>query len=226
MTMTIRDAIFEMPVYQWMNLLAAGLVLFHWVKHKKGNLFTAFLIFVVCTEIIVAKYFEHLLQNNHIVYNVVIHGSMLFYYAILRAKKTNIFIDFVFGLWVIWQIYTVLFGLGWMTFRFDSYLIGLVIVLFVIIGLFYEKVFAEKFEPIAYDYRIWLAAGVALFIMCSFPLLVSFNEIVEKQSAYHVLLDLGNVMQSLGYLIAAYCMLRNYSRETSTASGLSHSSIK
>lgn len=98
------------------------------------------------------------------------------------------------------------------------YLSGLIIVMFQILIFLKETLNGESIRFFS-NPKLILAFSILIFITCSFPLVAFLDYFLknnEVAKAYTDILDIGNIILSLGYLGAALCIKKTPPSTTSS----------
>jgi len=210
--MEIVDVLSELSVFQMLNLAAFFVTLLVIITKRKLNGLFLLLVFLIVFEVFVARYFADRYKSNELIYNLICHGSIFFYYLILRPKSNRWIFDLLFIAWVLSAILIIISTTGFYEVNSFSYLLGLSYMGFLALRHCFQKLFQEKYQDFFLDEVTWLSIGLLAFYFCSFPILSNLRALVinnDINAGFGDLLQIGNVFLSGGYLAAALVIMYN-----------------
>lgn len=171
--------------------------------------FIHFILFTNLLESLIGYILAIIYNNNIWLYYLFIIICVLYYLYVLKYAlqnkiyKKNLKIgSFIF---LILSLVNILEFQGISKLNTITYNIGMLFVLYNIILLFKEKYIRSEFD----FYRqpiFFFCLGIALFYCAVFPILILNNYLMSFDLIFtknlYILIELGNVLLSLGYLLA------------------------
>lgn len=201
--------IFGADYFQYINFFSLLLCIAVSLHQKKLSKILVLLVFLVLFENVLASLSAVKFGNNIPVYNLISHSTIWFYYWILRSNSDSRLWKVGLPIWILFSaVYLVFFSSPY-DVSIVTYIIGLFTILLLIARHFYNILLSKRQREISRDFKTWFALGVLLFFTCSFPILLSVQELVVDigtQRAFGQLLRIGNIFLSLGYLASVICI--------------------
>ncbi len=197
--------------YQAILLVALGVA---FIRYRKIPLkaLLPWLFFTCVIEIFISYYFMVTYRTNYLIVNLFSFISIYFFSCLyipeIINKPIKKIIISALVLWTFVVVRKVIYMTIFSPLENQLYLIGLLIIMFQIIVYLYEFI-NDNYSDIKYSPKLILAITLLVFITCSFPLLIfmnSFLHLPDQGKAFTNILDIGNIILSLGYLGAALCI--------------------
>ncbi len=204
-----------MPIYKILLGIAALFALYKMVIKKRVYLLGVFVVFIAILEIIAANFFSYYYENNLIIYTIISYFSVFFYLVYFRIPKDSIKMYTVYILlFIFWQIFAIwnfIWGEGVENVNINTYNLGMIISIILIIQWFYRKLYIDNFEQLFLNPKLYVGFGILIFYTCSFTILNFINYLIVDDNfkkIYSDLLKIGNIFLSLGYFGAILCSIR------------------
>lgn len=184
-------------------------------KQSKENLYFYLIIIVFLFDVVGAKLFKYVFNNNVILYNIyitlLIPTYLFLYKSFIASRQWNKILNFTIIIWILICVpYTIILGVK--AFLSTNYLIGLSLVVITILRFTYEQIRLDR--NIFKHPLTWLSIGITLFYSTNFAYFAYFNEINSSEGIPSILRDritLGNILLSLSYCALIICQIQNKS---------------
>ena len=197
----------QVSFYQYIIILALLLSIVGDVKKFQNlRLFSLFMIFTASFEVPIALQEIKETDTNIISKVINAHGCIFFYYFIFREFKKSKITDLFFIVWIIISVLYTMY-IGKITPDcFNTYTLGLFMIVGMILMKFNVMIVQSPFQILWSNYKFWLGSAILIFLACSFPILMNIDRLIIQDSpkmAFYNLLNLGNIILSISYLITS-----------------------
>lgn len=201
-----------LKIFSTLNVVALCLSLFFLLKSRQSLPYLyIFLLCIVISESVVLYYMARIYKNNIYGHQWFSSFCVAYYlYVYLHHFRHKPWINYLWlglSVWIVWAIsYNVVF-------QSDSYLymapynVGLFLTALLIFKYLYDIIYIDAYREVLKEPLFYFSLGILLFYVCSFPILVFYNDLVlgPKIFFYQKLIQVGNLFLSLGYLGAVLC---------------------
>lgn len=211
-------------IYSYINIVSFLLAIFLFYKrpYRNAGIYASFLFMVVLVELMIGVYFEINYNNNWPVYNVYSVLCQFFYiyffstFFVRESIKLSIHIHALTIAWILLCLLMLLLKDLSHRILVVNYLFGYFISSIYVYFMLLE-IIKKNLKPYLIP-EFYLAIGVIVFFVCSFPIIVFLNTLFGEGSnsqaalAYGAILKVGNIFLSLGYLSMILCewKVKNY----------------
>lgn len=198
----------RLEMYQWLNIFA----LIYYLIYKRTNhsyrIYVVFLLFIIIMDSLILPLIQRSTDYFNLFHTIFALICVIFYQYIFiqKLRNTKAFLPFAI-ICIVFQILTwsdLIFFINPQMFRPFNYVLGMLIVNLMIFTYFYRVVFKDEFKHISQIPEVWLALGISIYFVASFPLLLFLDFLKDEitiRKPYFDLLSLGNLILSLGYLM-------------------------
>lgn len=200
--------------YQIFIVMALMIGINNYLHRKKGlPFFVWFMLILVFLETFLKSFWAIQFKTNVFILNIAGFYTLIYYFYVyydyFKIKKVKNYIPIVVVIYIIIAMIESDFDIKTLKFNTISYLFGLTIVIGLILKYFYDILYVDEYRSITREALFYFSLGIMIFYVSCFPTLVNFPKIFQKEITSHlfsILINLGNIFLSLGYLGAAICM--------------------
>lgn len=217
----VLEAIKSIFPYQIILILAliTAFLKFKWSPIKW---LLPWLVYCCVIEIFISYYFMIKYGSNYFIANLYSFSTIYFFSSIylvkIKHKSLKRLIAASLFTWSLVMFNKILYMNYQCEIENKIYLSGLIIVMFQILIFLKETLNGESIRFFS-NPKLILAFSILIFITCSFPLVAFLDYFLknnEVAKAYTDILDIGNIILSLGYLGAALCIKKTPPSTTSS----------
>lgn len=200
--------------YQIFIVMALMIGINNYLHRKKGlPFFVWFMLMLVFLESFLKSFWAIKFKTNVIILNITGFYTLIYYFYVyynyFKLKKVKNYIPVLVVIYLIIAIFESDFDIKTLQFNTISYLFGLTIVIGLILKYFYDILYVDEYRSITGEALFYFSLGILIFYVSCFPTLVNYTKIFQKEitsNLFSILINLGNIFLSLGYLGAALCM--------------------
>jgi len=212
----------RLEIYHYGIILAWAITLFSNIKGAKGFPYLfEFLTLYLILDRGVAEYFAFKYRYNLHVYSLISTLCAAYYIYIMtdyfRKKSWFKYLLFIDILWLVIALIVVINNIVNRKFDVTGYNLGMVITIVLIFKYFYNLVYIDEYRNIFKESMFYFTLGIMVFYGASFPMMVFvFQFVVENKfgsnNLFNDMIQLGNLILSLGYIGAALCKQTTYQK--------------
>lgn len=195
-------------MYQWLNILTFLFYMMYKRRNPSYRIYAIFLLFIISMDSVIFRILQKSTDYFNFFHTLFSISCLIFYQYIFiqKLRNTKSFLPFAI-ICIIFQLFSwidIIIYFDPQMVRPFIYVIGMLIVNLMIYAYFYKVVFKDDFKHISQFPEVWLALGISIYFVASFPLLLFLDFLRDEitiRKPYLDLLSLGNLILSIGYLM-------------------------
>jgi len=204
--------IFLSYFYVYINIVALILSLYYMYRGKHSlKYIVGFLLVAVVFETWVVDLFSKVYGNNFFAYQWFTVFCVAYYFFLyidwFKDKAVGRYLRWIFGVWLLFAVVYNFVMVSQEDFNIMPYNVGMFLIAVFILKYLYDIIYIDSYREVFKEPLFYFSVGILLFYVCNFSILVLMNEVTLRSGNmfYQNLLQLGNILLSLGYLGTVLC---------------------